>query len=225
MTTRQRGRPPIGDPLAVPTELLLESALSAFAAKGYDGTSVRELARGIGVSHNLIPQRIGTKDELWKAAVDHGFAQLALALAELLTGPLPDDDLATLRAVVVRFVEASGSRPALLRIIQQESIHPGPRFDYLFDTYIDPVRIFGGDLMARLREAGRLRTDSVALMYFFMTHGAGGPLALPAMAERFGLIVDPGDAEAVRRHAQAAVDLLFDGLVVADPQGGRAGAG
>ena len=196
--------------------MLLDGALDAFADKGYDGMSVRELARGIGVSHNLIPQRIGTKDELWIAAVDHGFARLALSMAELLTGPLPGDDLATLRAMVVRFVEASGSRPALLRIIQQESIRPGPRFDYLFDTYIDPVRIFGADLMARLREAGRLRTDSVALMYFFMTHGAGGPLALPAMAERFGLTVDPDDPEAVRRHAQAAVDLLFDGLVVSD---------
>ena len=216
MTTRGRGRPPAGDPLAVPTELLLDSALAAFAEKGFEGTSVRELARSIGVSHNLIPQRIGSKDELWKAAVDHGFAQLALALAELVTGDMPQDDLAALRAVVVRFVEASTSRPALLRIIQQESISPGPRFDYLFETYIDPVRIFGGDLMARLREAGRLRTDSVGLMYFFMTHGAGGPVALPAMAERFGLVIDADDPEAVRRHAEAAVDVLFDGLVVTD---------
>lgn len=224
MTKRGRGRPPAGDPSAVPTELLLERALAAFADKGYDGTSVRELAREIGVSHNLIPQRIGSKDQLWKASVDHGFAQLALALAELLTGPLPGDDLATLRAVVVRFVEACGSRPALLRVIQQESIRPGPRFDYLFDTYIDPVRIFGADLMARLRAAGRLSTDSVALMYFFMTHGAGGPLALPAMADRFGLVVDPADADAVARHAQAAVDLLFDGLVLPHPADGVSGA-
>ena len=216
MTTRARGRPPTGDPTAVPTDLLLDSALTAFADKGFDGTSVRELARSIGVSHNLIPQRIGTKDELWTAAVDHGFARLAVALAEVLAGPPPDDDLVTLRALVVRFVEASGSRPALLRIIQQESIRPGPRFDYLFDTYIDPVRIFGSDLMVRLREAGRLRTDSVALMYFFMTHGAGGPLALPAMAERFGLAIDPDDPAAVRRHAEAAVDVLFDGLVIGD---------
>ncbi len=192
------------------------AALAAFAEKGFDGTSVRELARSIGVSHNLIPQRIGSKDELWKAAVDHGFVQLAFALAEVVTGEMPEDDLAALRAVVVRFVEASASRPALLRIIQQESISPGPRFDYLFETYIDPVRIFGGELMARLRAAGRLRTDSVALMYFFMTHGAGGPMALPAMAERFGLVVDPDDPAAVRRHAEAAVDVLFDGLVVSD---------
>lgn len=198
----------------MPTELLLDSALEAFAEKGFDGTSVRELARGIGVSHNLIPQRIGSKDELWRAAVDHGFVRLAFALGEVVTRDLPPDDLEALRRVVVRFVEVGVSRPALLRIIQQESIAGGPRFDYLFQTYIDPVRIFGAEMMARLRAAGRMRTDSVALMYFFMTHGAGGPAALPAMAERFGLVIDPDDPEAVRRHAEAAVDVLFDGLVI-----------
>jgi AcrR family transcriptional regulator len=211
--TRGRGRPPAGDPGSLPTEELLDAALEAFATLGFEGTSVREVARSLGVSHNLIPQRIGSKEQLWQAAVDHGFTRLAFALAEIVTGPLPGDDLATLRALVVRFVEAMGSRPALLRIIAREAATGGPRFDYLFDTFIVPVLIFGGDLLARLRVAGRLRTDSVALMYFFMTHGAGGPLALPAMARRFGLDIDPEDPASVHRHAEAAADLLFDGLV------------
>jgi AcrR family transcriptional regulator len=215
--TRGRGRPPAGDPGSLPTEELLDAALEAFATLGFEGTSVRELARSLGVSHNLIPQRIGSKDQLWQAAVDQGFSRLAFALAEILAGPLPGDDLATLRALVVRFVETMGARPALLRVIAREAATGGARFDYLFDTFIDPVRIFGGDLMARLRDAGRLRTDSVALMYFFMTHGAGGPLALPAMAQRFGLTIDASDPESVHRHAQAAADLLFDGLLAPAP--------
>jgi AcrR family transcriptional regulator len=213
VTTRRRGRPPAGDPTTIPTEALLDAALAAFAEHGYEGTSVREVARSLGVSHNLIPQRIGSKERLWQQAVDHGFARLAVALADVVNGPTPGDDLATLRALVVRFVEASGAHPELLRIIQQEATTPGPRFDHLFEHYIDPVRIFGAELMARLRTTGQLRTDSVALMYFFMTHGAGGPLALPAMAAKFDIAVDPTDPEAVRRHAEAAVALLFDGLV------------
>lgn len=194
------------------TEELLHAALEVFAAKGFEGTSVRELARSLGVSHNLIPQRIGTKDELWRAAVAQGFGRLAAELA----GALPDDagdDVARLRAMVVRFVEVNAAQPALLRIIQREAAAPGPRFDHLVEHYIDPVRVFGAELMARLRASGRLRTDSVALMYFFMTHGAGGPMMLPAMAARFGYEVDPGDPAAVRRHAEAAVDLLFHGLL------------
>jgi AcrR family transcriptional regulator len=214
MPTRPRGRPAAGEP-SLTTERLLDAALDAFAEKGFDGMSVRELARSLDVSHNLIPQRIGTKADLWRQAVDRGFGQLAAALATAFEDD-PGDDLGRLRAVVVRFVEANAARPALLRILTQEAANPGPRFDHLFTCYIDPVRVFGADLMARLRASGQVRTDSVALMYFFMTHGAGGPLALPAMAERFGSTIDPDDAAAVRRHAEEAVDVLFDGLVVHD---------
>ena len=110
MTPRRRGRPPADDPSVIPTDALLDAALAAFAERGYEGTSVRELARTLGVSHNLIPQRIGAKDELWRRAVDHGFARLALALADVVVGgDPPGDDLVKLRALVVRFVETSGS--------------------------------------------------------------------------------------------------------------------
>src|SRR5262245_60334837 len=111
MPTRPRGRPPAGEP-TLTTERLLDAALDAFADKGYDGMSVRELARTLGVSHNLIPQRIGTKADLWRAAVDRGFGQLIAALATALQDD-PGDDLGRLRAVVVRFIEANATRPAL----------------------------------------------------------------------------------------------------------------
>ena len=208
---RGRGRPSVGEP-TLSTEHLLDAALEAFAERGYDGTSVRELARKLGVSHNLIPQRIGSKEELWRRAVDQGFGRLTLELITALEGD-PQDDVERLRAVVMKFIEANARRPSLVRIISKEAVIAGPRFDYLFDNYIDPVRVMGSDLLARLREAGRLRTDSVALVYFFMTHGAGGPVAYPALAQRFGSNVDPDDPEAVRQHAEEAVELMFGGLV------------
>ncbi|HYI63223.1 MAG TPA: TetR/AcrR family transcriptional regulator [Acidimicrobiales bacterium] len=211
MATRGRGRPAGGDP-TVATEHVLDAALEAFAERGYDGTSVRELARELGVSHNLIPQRIGTKEELWYAAVDRGFSALAEALADAAATHQDGDDVARLRALVVRFIEANAARPSLLRLINQEATAPGPRLDHLFEHYIDPVRRFGQDLLERLRAEGQIRTDSVALVYFLMTHGAGGPMALPALSARFGASVDPADPEAVHRHAVEAADVLFDGL-------------
>ena len=217
MATRSRGRPAAGEE-AISTEALLDAALEAFAERGFDGTSVRELARELDVSHNLIPQRIGSKERLWFAAVDHGFGALAVALAEVLADDdaAQLDDLGRLRALVQRFIEANAARPALLRIISQEAIAPGPRLDHLFDNFIDPVRVFGDELLHRLRAAGTVRTESVSLVYFLMTHGGGGPLALPGLAARFGHPVDPTDPEAVRRHAEEATSVIFDGLVVID---------
>ena len=213
VATRPRGRPAADDPTTVSTEAILDAALRAFAERGYDGTSVREVARSLGVSHNLIPQRIGSKDDLWYAAVERGFAALSVALVTAIAELDEADDLDRLRALVVRFIEANSANPALLRIITQEAAAPGPRLDHLFTTYIGPVHEFGSDLLRRLKASGEVRTDSAALVYFLMTHGAGGPAALPALAERFGEEPADADPEAAHRRAVEATAILFDGLV------------
>ena len=213
MSGRPRGRPAADDPGNIATEVLLDAALDAFAERGYDGTSVRELARSLGVSHNLIPQRIGTKEQLWYAAVDRSFGVLADALEAAAAEHHDDDDTGRLRALIVRFIEANALRPALLRIITQEASAPGPRLDHIFVTYIEPVARYGAEILGSLHDRGEVTDASVSLFYFLLTHGAGGPLALPSLAARFGATVDPTDPEQVRRHAEAAAELLLDGLL------------
>ena len=190
---------------------MLDAALDAFAEHGFAGASVRELARRLGVSHNLIPQRFGSKERLWYAAVDHGFDTLLIELLPVAEEDQPDD-VSQLRAWMVRFIEANAARPALLRIINREASSPGPRLDYLYDRYIEPVRQAGEAFLADLYERDLVTTTSVGLVYFLMTHGAGGPTAFPALADRLGTAVAPDDPEAIRRHAEAAVDLLFEGI-------------
>src|SRR5260370_17519281 len=62
-TTSRRGRPRAEDSPASSDEILL-AALRAFATHGYDGTSVRELNQQLGVSHNLLNRRFGSKEQL-----------------------------------------------------------------------------------------------------------------------------------------------------------------
>src|SRR5262249_31063104 len=100
----------------------------------------------------------------------------------------------------------------LVRIIHQEAASGGPRFEYLYGRYIKPVQRFGESVLQTLHARGQIRTTSVGLVYFLMTHGAGGPPTFPALARRLGAHVDRTDAQAVRRHAIEAVDILFEGL-------------
>lgn len=209
MTGRARGRPSASEPAPLSTDLLLDRALEMFAERGFEAMSVRELARELGVSHNLIPQRIGSKERLWFQAVDRGFGALAIALAQVIQSMEEEaDDVVRLRALVVGFIEANAQRPALLQVINQEATSPGPRLEHLFTEYIDPVREFGAGLLARLHAEGRVRSANADLLYFLMTHGAGGPFALPGLARHFDAM--PSDVHA---HAEEVAAIIFDGLL------------
>lgn len=209
MGTRARGRPVQS---AVSDDVLLETALQAFGENGYDGASVREIARRLDVSHNLIPQRIGSKENLWYAAVDHGFGRLEKDLLhEAQT--LGNDELLVLRGLILSFIEINAMHPSLLQIIHQEASQPGPRLNYLFKNYIKPVRDFGDAWLIRLADEGRIAPISVTLLYFLMTHGAGGLFAFPALTKRLRRGVSNNAKESIREQAQNAVNVIFDGLL------------
>ena len=213
MVTRTRGRPAVSDGIVVNEAQLLNAVLEAFADKGFEGTSVREVARSLNVSHNLIPQRYGSKERLWYAAVDFGFTRLQQDLVNQAQS-LGSDELLILRGLIASFIENNAAHPALLRIINQEASRPGPRLDYLFDTYIKPVRDFGDAWLIRLATEGLIADVSVTLLYFLMTHGAGGMFALPALTSRLaGTAQGPGYPD-VKEQVEQAVSLIFDGLLV-----------
>jgi TetR/AcrR family transcriptional regulator len=191
---------------------LLDAVLQSFAENGYDGTSVREIARRLDVSHNLIPQRFGSKEKLWYAAVDHGFDRLIKDLMREAE-TLGSDELLVLRGLVASCIEINALHPSLLQIINQEASQPGPRLDYLFETYIKPIRDFGDAWLKRLAGEGRVARVSVTLLYFLITHGAGGMFALPALTTRLGDPVDTKGGLSIREEAENAVNVLFDGIL------------
>lgn len=186
---------------------LFDAALAEFAEQGFDGASMRSLCRRLGVSHNLIHERYGTKVDLWKRAVDHGFSSLAASLVEAAAGS-PADPFDRLRAILVRYVQVTAERPELIRIINYEAIHPGERLDHLFTNYLEPAHRVADSALVMLEDAGRARRIPAATLHFLIGHGAGGLASLPALAGRF----DAADPDPVTQ-ATAAVDLVLRGIM------------
>jgi TetR/AcrR family transcriptional regulator len=192
---------------------LLDLALDAFADGGYDGTSVRELCRRLGVSHNLVHERYGSKEQLWYAAIDHGFRRLANDLANAaMVVPLDGDEIVRLRAILVRYVEVTAERPALIRIINQEAARPGGRLDHVYEQYIRPAHEVADAVLRSLERQGRARRVSPAALHFLVGHGAGGVVSLPALAAKF-----PGDHGSLTDQAREAVDIVLAGIVADAP--------
>lgn len=193
-----------------PNADLLPLALEAFADMGYEGASMRDLCRRLGVSHNLLHQRFGSKDGLWHAAVDHGFRALASDLVVESGASEVDDDLERLRFLMIRWIEITAGSPALAKIINQEATTGGPRLDYMFDNYIRPVTRTISRFLSKLEGEGRVRHLDAGTWHFLVVHGAGGPLALRALAERFGNA--PKTDEDVRTYAEDVVEILLSGI-------------
>lgn len=193
-------------PRVVDDSELLDLMLGAFADLGYDGTSVRELCRHLGVSHNMIHRRYQSKDAAWTAAVDHAFGRLTTRLLEPLADELPPEE--AMRTVMRRWVDATIEQPALARIIHQESARPGPRFSYMFDTYIGPIQQVARDNILTVQASGQVRSGPVTAAYFFLTTwGIGGIASSQALAAIAGA---PGDDP--REAAYEAIEIVIAGL-------------
>ncbi len=105
-----------------------------------------------------------------------------------LAGAPDGDEIEALRAILVRYVEVTAERPALIRIINQEAARPGGRLDHVYEQYIRPAQEVADAVLRSLERQGRARRISPAALHFLVGHGAGGIVSLPALASKF-----PGD--------------------------------
>jgi TetR/AcrR family transcriptional regulator len=167
---KRTGRPKAKD-APVTVEQILEAAFRAFATYGYDGMAVRTLNRELGVSHNLIHQRFGSKRGLWYAAVDWAFGQQVTELATSFD-PTLTDPLDQLNFAIRRFVRYSAERPELLGLMNIEARVDGERLDYIYDNYVAPALAPLGRLLEYLQETGRIRPITLRALFFLVAHGA-----------------------------------------------------
>lgn len=75
MTTPRRGRP------GYDLESLLQVAVKLFNERGYDGTSMEDLSRKLGITKSAIYHHVPSKEELLRLAVDRALDGL-FAIAE-----------------------------------------------------------------------------------------------------------------------------------------------
>ncbi|MGW4528741.1 TetR/AcrR family transcriptional regulator [Amycolatopsis sp. NPDC004378] len=211
----RKGRPRNGDDPA-PEELVLATALHHFATRGYDGVSVRDLNRALGVSHNLLHQRFGTKERLWYASVDWGFGGL---IGELIRVDEEGNSFEQrLHAMIRAITLHAADQPDLLRLICTESARAGARLDYLTDVYIRPIHARLGPLYTDLAGAGRLRPVPVSAVFHLITFGCGAPFSSNALTMNlFG--EEPLTPEGRAEHADAVAALIVGGLRLPDPTG------
>jgi AcrR family transcriptional regulator len=178
------------------------AALGEFAAKGFAGARVADIARRAGLNKQLISHHFGGKSGLYRAVMNRRRRSGGGVLAEPPGGPLPE--------ALAGFYERARSDPEWIRVLLWETLerdhvddaHHADGFDERVDRYRERLGWIRDE-----QAAGRLPADLDADLLFLSLMGAAlYPLILPTVAE---LVCgeDPSTEQFARRHRDHLVAL------------------
>jgi AcrR family transcriptional regulator len=109
---------------------LLESALTLFSDKGYEGTSIREIIEGAGVTRPVLYYYFENKEDLFRRLVETKFAELT-AQIEAIKAETPSC-AGRLKGVIRASFHLAEENPEAVRLILQVFFSPpqqGPPLD------------------------------------------------------------------------------------------------
>ncbi len=131
--TRPRARQAVPAPVDQDgRERILSAAIRLFSDLGYEGTTTAGIARDAGVTQPLVHHHFGSKEGLWRAAMEALFSNVAPIVAASTEGSPRD----RLLAITERFVRFVAAHPAVTRVMAREGATASPRLTYLIDRYL-----------------------------------------------------------------------------------------
>lgn len=191
-------------------ERILEAALGAFSEKGFDGAKTRDIAARAGVTLGLVQYHFGTKEELWKAAVDRAFADLDAGLERIRDETGDQDIVEVLRALIPAYVRFVAENTAFIRMMHDEGRRQTPRMRWLADRYVKPLFARTKPLIERAQERGVLLDGIDASHFVYILVGAAGMFFHQSEEAKRVARIDPSDPDAIEAHARA-VESIFLG--------------
>lgn len=192
-------------------QAILAAAKRLFAAKGFHGSSVSDIAREAGLPVGSLYTYFAGKDEVFRSVVDEGWEEFYGELAEALGGPgRPEDKLSL---AVYSFLPGLFSDVDLIAIIMAEADR-GTGLEEKLERLAGLV----SGLIAELAAARGVeldfgpRTAMAAITVYFL-----GALDAVRVSRSAGLSVGPGD---VLDFIRLSIENAF-GIAVAPPQPGK----
>ena len=199
-----RGRPPL-----LSDEAILKKALQAFASGGFEAMSVRALNANLGLSHETVSQRFGTKSELFLAAVNYGFQLFINDFNDELTRNDPTSDLEQLRALLRAFMFSTSRHPTLGELLHHVAIDEEQRNVIIGKTGLADQLMNAAQLLLRLKSDGVIREIQLRELWF-MAQSAAAPIHFSNVSQMFDLFDGPLDPD---EHINRITDTIMRGLL------------
>jgi TetR/AcrR family transcriptional regulator, mexJK operon transcriptional repressor len=204
-------RPGVGRPTRAQQEQrheeLLNVALDIFLERGFDQTTIEDIATQVGMSKRTVYARYEDKGALFKAAVRRAIERFTVPRAVLEA--VATEDLQETLAAIARLRIANVARPVaikLQRILTAQSY----RFPELFKAFseegVGPTVSFLTELFVRYSAQGQINaTEPHRAATAFLSLVVGGPTRIIVSGNKL-------DQEEIEKHIRFAVGLFLRGI-------------
>lgn len=185
-------------------DAILDAAERVFAAAGYQGAALREIAERAGVAQGLIHYHFKTKENLFEAMVARRSGQINQRRAVLVEALFAQDTPPRLEQIVEALfrptietgLDLARDGGAFARILVSFANSADPRDQKLIETHYDPIAQTFFEALMRV-EPGLSRADAV-WAYMFAIGVGMTMMAKTGRPKRLSDgICDDGDAEAM----------------------------
>jgi TetR/AcrR family transcriptional regulator len=186
---RSRGRP-AGNALTG-FDSLLRGARQMFATQGYEGTSMREVARLIGVDPALAWHHFGSKERLWAAVVKQLSQQLnplVEATKQLQLGRMSARK--RIKEALILFIDFVFEDRYIGMFFSTTTIEQGERLNVLIEGLMRPYRNAFVPLLVDAMEAGKLRRQDPDLMHYMMVSAISNAVSYSHVLSAFSTLPD-----------------------------------
>jgi len=186
----------------------MNAALELFSQKGYFGTSLRDIARVVGVRESALYNHFSSKDQLFEALITAASEERSEQFHEITEGPV-DDVRRLLETIVLRSLESfrQPRQEQLFRILMADGIRLTRDGRLNLMERLSAGQVLMRQLFVRLMREGHLRTaDPDVLMLAFT-----GPMLVWRQLNAIG--ADHSVLRAPAAFARGHVDQFLQGAV------------
>ena len=152
-------------------ERILEASVDAFGARGYEATSLDDLARSLGIRKQTILYWFASKEALLGACLDLAAAELASELVPAIASS--PRGWPRVQAIIRKAFRLAARRPALVGLLR-EADRLGPPMSTRLVERLAPLVERAERWLGEEMDAGRLRRhdpDAVVLAAYSMLTG------------------------------------------------------
>lgn len=189
------------------------AALTVFADKGFDATTMTEIALAAGITRSSINYHFGNKMELWKKTIDYLTQRFIKDFEQTKKLNTDLDDISFMKVVIRQMVNFWAQEEGFSRLAMKELDQKNERSDYLIDHLMYPLVNLTKDVFGKLRKEGKIKKFDKQHQLSIILGMISYLFTNRYMFQKLHGI-DVSNQEIVDQHTDAVIEIFFDGIRV-----------